>query len=206
MKILFNRETIVFKKSTANSGGLNKSRLKTRHILSSLILGLAASFNTAAAALSKEISYWRIPGHDAVFSATLCEERGICARVHYINPQDKTVREMFDKLKDKAESRSRSRSSQVIEDADIMSLCGYQPNVTTEQKSPTHWYGSFIALITDRQYTVNFKEISDTKVEVRLSIPYVPFLGRTMQAERIDNPPPACMATRSLNDVLKLKR
>lgn len=180
-------------------------RRNNHPLLSSLLLGISFSFNTTASPLTEEASYWRLDGHDAVFSAAVCETRGLCATVHYLNPQDKMTRDLFRKLADRADPRPHRGAPRHIDDADIHSLCGYQPEVVTKEKEDGLWHGTFVALISGRHYTINVKELSHSNVELRLSIPYLPFLSKTVLAERVENPPPACIPTRAMHDVLKLR-
>lgn len=177
-----------------------------RHFLSSLLLGLSAVFNVAAAPpVSETPSYWKIPGYDATFEVVKCEKKGICATIHSLNAQDPKIKELFSDLMDKADPLPRRAPPRVINDEDIHSLCGYKPEITIEQKSAGNWHGTFLALVSGREYTLKLIELSEGGLHVKINVPYIFFLGKDAQAERVLNPPPACVATRSMKEVLKLK-
>ncbi len=184
--------------------GLKITHLPPYALLSSFVLGVAAFFNASAGALSEKATYWRVPDHDAVFSLSLCKDRGICAHVHFLNAEEVKIRDLFAELMDKAVPLLKNDPPRIIKSEDIHSFCGFEPNMRTERKA-RHWHGSFITLVSEKKYTVNVTELSDRAIEVRLTYPYVPVLGKTMKLERVDTPPPACVAIKPLKDVLKLK-
>lgn len=77
---------------------------------------------------------WKTNMVDAVLRLRTCPETGICASMHWVNPDD---RRAFDYFGDQDSKKTFRPSRQ-----DILGLCGYTPRMQFNQVAPNRWEGT----------------------------------------------------------------
>lgn len=173
-----------------------RQNLKKHGRQSALALGLAAAFGCAAGVPPEEKTYWHIPDYDAVFEISRCAPQSICTRVHSLNPDDPKIVELATKAWRK-DARSKGRPApQRIGRDHIMFFCGFEARFNAGQTSQSVWDGSVVSSFNGKTYGITATFLSQDNIRLRAYLPNIPIvgslLGRTVEAKRLDTPPPAC--------------
>jgi hypothetical protein len=144
-------------------------------------------------------TYWTHPDYDGVLDVWNCPERGICAKVHAVNPQDERVR--------KAAAGTLKKNVKDVTDEDVMKqFCGYEAQFSEmKEAEPGHWNGKIYIISRDSYFGVELKERPDGEhMNMRgyllgflrylfLGDPYH-VLGKGSELSRVHDVPPACKA------------
>ena len=159
--------------------------------------------DTAAQAMKSNAlpghTYWTHPDYNGVLDIWNCPERGICAKVHAVNPQDERVR--------KAAAGTLKKKVQDVTDEDVMKqFCGYEAQFSEmKELEPGHWDGKIFIVSRNAYYGVDLKESADGEhMHMRgyllgflrfllLGDPYH-VLGKGNDLARVRDVPPACIA------------
>ncbi len=151
-----------------------------RHLkkIPALTAGLLLAFNAHAS------NFWKHPDYDATVETWPCEERGICGRVHNLNPEDKGVREVVGKILKKPEKK--------VTREEVLSFCGYEGEMSLKQKSADTWEGKVFWPFREKFYGVSIRQEDQNRAVVRGYFLWFPLLGRTEKLIGVDNPPPPC--------------
>jgi hypothetical protein len=144
-------------------------------------------------------TYWHHPDYDGVLDVWNCPQRGVCAKVHSINTQDKKVRE--------AAAKTLKKKTDSVTDADVLKqFCGYEAQFSEmKQVEPGTWDGKIWIASRNTNFGVTLRQDPDGEhLNLRgyllgffkylfLGDPFH-VLGKTQTLDRIHNPPPACIA------------
>lgn len=144
-------------------------------------------------------TYWTHPDYDGVLDIWNCPERGICAKVYAVNPNDDRVR--------KAAAGTLKKKVKDVTDEDVMKqFCGYEAQFSEmKEEEPGHWNGKIYIISRDAYYGVELKAAPDGEhMHMRgyllgivrfllLGDPYH-VLGKGNDLGRVHDVPPACVA------------
>ncbi len=91
----------------------------------------------ASSTIGTETTYWKTEFFDAVLAIRPCKEQGVCAEVHWVNPDEPKIVEYFGDPK----LKKSGFGNQVTQD-DVKALCGFQPKMQAKQVSANKWAGT----------------------------------------------------------------
>jgi hypothetical protein len=145
-------------------------------------------------------TYWKNHEYSAVMDLWECPERGICAKLHSFDPQEKKTRELAGKILKKDPAK--------LTDSDFEQICGYEAQLSEMTKvDPRTWNGKIWIKQKNSFYGIAFglpgEGDPNLHVDGRLTQGVVhaiffgdPFhvLHKTITLEPVVNPPPACHA------------
>jgi hypothetical protein len=143
-------------------------------------------------------TYWKHPDYDAVLDLWNCPERGVCLKIHSLNPADKKVRELAAKeLKKKPEE---------LTDADMVKFCGYEFQLQEmKQKKDGKWQGKLAFNSYSTRFGVEIQRPAEDGGKLRMR-GYIAegfwhkitlgnpggLLGKTIEFTPVTSPPPSC--------------
>jgi hypothetical protein len=144
-------------------------------------------------------TYWTHPDYDGVLDVWNCPERGICAKVHAVNPNDTRVR--------KAAAGTLKKNIKDVTDTDVMKqFCGYEAQFSEmKEQEPGHWNGKIYIISRDAYFGVELKQRPDGEHMnmrgyllgfIRFLLMGDPYhvLGKGSELSRVHDVPPACKA------------
>ena len=143
-------------------------------------------------------TYWKHPSYDAILDMWECKERGICMRLHTINPDDPEIRKLTAK-------ETKKKIEDITHD-DLAQMCGYEMQFSDmKRQKDGSWQGKLYIKSRDLKVKVVITppQAADSTLRMRGSISEGfwnivllgnpgDLVGRTYVLNPVQNPPQPC--------------
>jgi hypothetical protein len=117
---------------------------------------------TAVTNAERGRTYWKYPGFRAILDLWECPERGLCGKLHSIDPGDAKVRQ--------AVARIVKKDPDKLNRDDLLKLCGYEAQLQDMQKKDARtWQGKIFIKERNEPFgiTVSLRGDGDPKLHLR---------------------------------------
>ncbi len=144
------------------------------------------------------VSYWQLPGYDVVIRLQPCEEKGLCASVYDINPDDPATQEGVAQmigLYTRSGNRTRVPDTDRLSRDDMLSYCGYMAELDIRQTRSDRWEGRVYVPSRDRSFGVIIRDRGDGRLAVTGFLPRFPLIRMTRTVDAaVSVPSQPCVA------------
>jgi uncharacterized protein (DUF2147 family) len=140
---------------------------------------LTVSTLTVSNTVPANATYWKHPQYGATVMMWECAEKGLCARVVALDPEDKRLREMAAKILEKDVRKVTAE--------DVMGFIGMEGQMELK-KEGDKWKGRVYWPFKKKFYGLDVTQKDSTTLDVHGFLIRLPFIGRTVKLQQAKPP------------------